>query len=140
MPSVFTRSLTETFQNLQLRSDIQIYLTCTGLPPSPARCCVLLYPTVFVSVFHILLLYATILKSVKGFYLIFHVSSVFYLLLLSSPAYQYNDQADDQDHQCHTSSGDHILFRSRFPGIFLLAKRPCCFCFLHEIRPDALCA
>ena len=86
------------------------------------------------------LLYATILKSVKGFYLIFHVSSVFYLLLLSSPAYQYNDQADDQDHQCHTSSGDHILFRSRFPGIFLLAERPCCFCFLHEIRPDALCA
>lgn len=62
------------------------------------------------------------------------------LCLLSSPAYQYNDQADDQDHQCHTSSGDHILFRSRFPGIFLLAERPCCFCFLHEIRPDALCA
>ena len=31
----------------------KIYLTCTGLPPSPARYCVLLYPTVFVSVFHI---------------------------------------------------------------------------------------
>jgi hypothetical protein len=31
---------------------------------------------------------------------------------LSSPAYQYNDQTEDQDHQRHTSPGDHILFRS----------------------------
>lgn len=39
------------FQRLQLGSDIQIYLTGTGIPPPPALLDVRIYPTVFVKVF-----------------------------------------------------------------------------------------
>ena len=41
------------FQHLQLRSDIQIILTRTGLPPSPARYTFRKNSTVFVIVFPI---------------------------------------------------------------------------------------
>lgn len=45
------------FQHLQLGSDIQIYLTGTGIPPPPALLDVRIYPTVFVKVFiHLLII------------------------------------------------------------------------------------
>ena len=41
----------DCFQLLQLGSDVQIYPTCTGLPPSPARFTFQINLTVFVNVF-----------------------------------------------------------------------------------------
>lgn len=56
IPSVSIGCL--TFRQLQLGSDIQIYLTRTGLSPSPVRYAFLTYLTVFVKVFHVLIYYS----------------------------------------------------------------------------------